>query len=151
VTVRERHEGLPKDGGKVGVVQTVLKLFEGANRGFFWSLLSAVVALAAGVAFLMRPIQGLVTPTYVLITYFAVDGILTISLGIVHERASRWMMWFKGIVDLILAGIVFAFAWPLGLLVGIDFVLSGILLIAKSGVVQGAKLSIEGLPKAVAE
>jgi hypothetical protein len=45
------------------------------------------------VALLMWPIQGLVTPTYVLITYFAVDGILTISLAIAHGRASRLMKW----------------------------------------------------------
>lgn len=122
-------------GGVAGLIAT----FWGRQApGFIWSLLSALVALAAGVVLLLWPIQGLVTLTYVLIAYFIVDGILTIILAVEHRRqlSGRWeWLVLSGIIDLILAGIIIAglpgaFAWALGLLVGIDLVFGGTSLIA---------------------
>ncbi|HEX7970447.1 MAG TPA: HdeD family acid-resistance protein [Stellaceae bacterium] len=122
-------------GGVVGLVATL-----GARQapGFWWSLLSAVVAVVAGGVLLWNPLQGLVTLTYVLIAYFIADGVLTIILGIAHRRelSGRWeWLVFNGVVDLILAALILsglpgAFAWALGLLVGIDLVFGGASLIA---------------------
>jgi uncharacterized membrane protein HdeD (DUF308 family) len=121
-------------GGVVGLVST----FWGRSLpGYWWSLLSALVAVFAGIILLWYPIEGLVTLTYVLIAYFIVDGILSIMLAIEHRRelTGRWeWMVFSGIVDLILAGIIIAglpgaFAWALGLMVGIDLVFGGTSLI----------------------
>lgn len=122
-------------GGVVGLVATL-----GARQapGFWWSLLSAVVAVVAGGVLLWNPLQGLVTLTYVLIAYFIVDGVLMIILGIAHRRelSGRWeWLVFNGVVDLILAALILsglpgAFAWALGLLVGIDLVFGGASLIA---------------------
>ncbi len=106
--------------------------------GFGWSLLSAVVAVAAGGVLLWNPLQGLVTLTYVLIVFFIIDGIFMIMLAISHRRDLtgkwEWVMW-NGVIDLILAGLVISglpgtLAWALGLLVGIDMVFGGASLIA---------------------
>jgi uncharacterized membrane protein HdeD (DUF308 family) len=122
-------------GGIAGMIST----FWGRQvPGFIWSLLSALVAIAAGTVLLLWPIQGLVTLTYVLIAYFVVDGLLTIVLAVEYRRrlSGRWeWLVLSGIIDLVLAGIIIAglpgaFAWALGLLVGVDLVVGGASLIA---------------------
>jgi len=122
-------------GGATGLVATI-----GARHapGFWWSLLSALVALLAGGSLIWNPLAGLVTLTYVLIAYFVVDGVLSIVHAIEHrrEQSGRWeWMVFSGIIDLVLAvmimsGLPGAFAWALGLLVGIDLIFAGSSLVA---------------------
>jgi uncharacterized membrane protein HdeD (DUF308 family) len=121
--------------GVVGFIST----FRARNApGFTWSLLSAAIAVLAGVALLWNPLQGLVTLTLVLTAFFIFDGILMIVLSIAHRRELsgkwEWMM-FNGIIDLILAGIIISgfpgtLVWALGLLVGIDMIFGGASLIA---------------------
>jgi uncharacterized membrane protein HdeD (DUF308 family) len=122
-------------GGAMGLVAT----FMGRHApGFWWSLLSAAVALLAGIILLWNPLEGLMTLTYVLIAYFVIDGVFTIALAIEHRRelTGRWeWMVVNGIVDLILAAVIVAglpgsFAWALGLLLGIDLLFGGASLIA---------------------
>lgn len=106
--------------------------------GFGWALLSALLAVAAGVMLLWNPMQGLVTLTYVLVAFFIADGIVTIILAIAHRRdlSGRWeWMLINGLVDLVIAGIIISgfpgtLAWALGLLVGIDMIFGGTTLIA---------------------
>jgi uncharacterized membrane protein HdeD (DUF308 family) len=101
--------------------------------GFWWSLLSAVIGIAAGIVLLRWPISGTLSLTLVLIAFFAVEGIVTIMYAIDHrsQLSGRWgWMLTSGIVDLILAGIIFAglpgtAAWALGLLVGINMLFGG--------------------------
>jgi uncharacterized membrane protein HdeD (DUF308 family) len=121
-----------------GIVGLVATFKSRTAPGFWWSALSSLVVLIAGLVLLWNPLHGLVTLTYVLIAYFIVDGILTIVLALEHRRelSDRWQ-WLvvNGVIDLILAGIVIsglpgAFAWALGLLVGIDLVFGGSSLVA---------------------
>jgi uncharacterized membrane protein HdeD (DUF308 family) len=101
--------------------------------GFRWSLLSAVLGIVAGGWLLVQPALGLVSLTYVLIAFFIVEGVATIMYAIDHKAqlSSRWgWMLFSGIVDLILAGIIFAglpesATWALGLLVGVNMLFGG--------------------------
>ena len=121
--------------GFVGLFAT----FSGRRApGFGWSLLSALVALIAGVVLLWNPLQTLVTLTFVLIAFFIIDGVLTIILALVHRRELsgkwEWMM-VNGVVDLFLAGVVISglpgtLVWALGLIVGIDLLFGGASLIA---------------------
>jgi uncharacterized membrane protein HdeD (DUF308 family) len=105
--------------------------------GFWWALLSAVVALVAGGLLLWQPLVGVLSLTFVLIAFFVIDGVLSIFLAIEHRRelVGRWgWILVSGLVDLIIAGIVWAglpgtAAWALGLLVGIDLVFGGTALI----------------------
>jgi len=116
--------------GGVGLVTT----FWMRNApGFWWALLSAVIALAAGVILILWPISGVLSLTLVLIAFFAVEGIATLMYAFEHKAqlSGRWgWMLASGIVDLILAGIIFAglpgtAAWALGLLVGINMLFGG--------------------------
>jgi uncharacterized membrane protein HdeD (DUF308 family) len=101
--------------------------------GFWWSLLSAVIGIAAGIVLLRWPISGSVSLTFVLIAFFVVEGIVTIMYALDHRNqlSHRWgWMLASGVVDLILAGIIFAglpesATWALGLLVGINLVFGG--------------------------
>jgi uncharacterized membrane protein HdeD (DUF308 family) len=101
--------------------------------GFWWSLISAVVAIAAGFVLLRWPINGTLSLTFVLIAFFLIEGIVTIMYAIDHRNqlSGRWgWMLASGVVDLILSGIIFAglpgtAAWALGLLVGINLVFGG--------------------------
>jgi uncharacterized membrane protein HdeD (DUF308 family) len=116
-----------------GVVGLVTTFWMRNAPGFWWSLLSAVVAIGAGLVLLAWPISGTLSLTFVLIAFFAVEGIVTIMYAIEHRNqlSSRWAwMLASGVVDLILAGIIFAglpgtAAWALGLLVGINLVFGG--------------------------
>jgi uncharacterized membrane protein HdeD (DUF308 family) len=101
--------------------------------GFWWALISAVIAIAAGIVLIRWPISGTVSLTLVLIAFFVAEGIATLMYALEHraQLSSRWgWMLMSGIVDLILAGIIFAglpgsATWALGLLVGINLVFGG--------------------------
>ncbi len=106
--------------------------------GFWWSLISAIIAIAAGVVLLLWPITGTLSLTLVLIAFFVIEGIVSIMYAIEHRNqlTGRWgWMLVSGIIDLILAGIIFAglpgtAVWALGLLVGINMLFGGGALIA---------------------
>ena len=95
--------------------------------GFWWSLVSAILAIAVGVVMLLWPLSGVLTLTLLLITFFIIEGVVSIMFALEHKRelSGRWgWMLASGIIDLILAAIILAglpgtAAWALGLLVGI--------------------------------
>src|SRR5580658_4108327 len=116
--------------GGVGLVTT----FWMRNApGFWWALVSALISIAAGIVLIRWPINGTVSLTLVLIAFFVIEGVATIMYAIDHKTqlSSRWgWMLASGVVDLILAGIIFAglpesATWALGLLVGINMVFGG--------------------------
>jgi uncharacterized membrane protein HdeD (DUF308 family) len=106
--------------------------------GFWWSLLSGVLAIAAGVVLLGWPVSGAVSLTLLLIVFFIIEGVLTIMYALEHKRelSGRWgWMLASGIVDLALAALILAglpgtAAWALGLLVGINMLFGGASMIA---------------------
>jgi uncharacterized membrane protein HdeD (DUF308 family) len=116
-----------------GIVGLITTFWMRNAPGFWWSLLSAVIAIAAGLVLLRWPISGTLSLTFVLIAFFSIEGIVTIMYAIDHrgQLSGRWgWMLASGIVDLILAGIIFAglpgtAAWALGLLVGINMLFGG--------------------------
>src|SRR6266852_2741218 len=106
--------------------------------GFWWSLLSAVLGIAAGVVLLGWPISGAVSLTLLLIVFFTIEGVLSIMYALEHKRelTGQWgWMLVSGIIDLVLAAIIFAVlpgtaALALGLLVGINMLFGGASMIA---------------------
>jgi uncharacterized membrane protein HdeD (DUF308 family) len=106
--------------------------------GFGWSLLSAAAGIAAGVVLLASPLSGVVTLTLVLSAFLCVEGIVSIFYSLEHRRelTGRWaMLLFSGLVDLLLAALIFAglpgsAGWAIGVLVGINLVMGGTALIA---------------------
>ncbi len=105
--------------------------------GFWWSLVSAILAIAVGVVMLLWPLSGVLTLTVLLITFFIIEGVASIMFALEHKRelSGRWgWMLASGTIDLILAVIIIAglpgtAAWALGLLVGINLVFGGTALI----------------------
>ena len=100
--------------------------------GFWWSLLSAMVGIAAGVLLLVWPTQGLFSLTSVLIAFLWVEGAVTIFYALEHRTGpGRWgYMLASGIVDLTLGIILFAglpgtATWAIGLLIGINMFFGG--------------------------
>jgi uncharacterized membrane protein HdeD (DUF308 family) len=106
--------------------------------GFAWSLVSAILGIAAGIVLLLWPLTGILSLTFVLIAYFVLEGVASIMFALEHkqELSGRWgWMLASGIVDLFLAAIILlglpgTAAWALGLLVGINMVFGGSALIA---------------------
>ena len=106
--------------------------------GFSWSLVSALLAIAAGIVLLGWPVSGVLSLTLVLIIFFLIEGIASIMFALDHRRelTGRWgWMLASGIVDLVLAAIIFAglpetATWAIGLLVGINMVMGGSSLMA---------------------
>ena len=128
-----------------GVLGLVTTFWAKGAPGFWWSLVSAIIAIVAGVILLAWPISGTVSLTLVLIVFFIIEGVASIMYGIEHRReASSRSGWIiaSGVIDLILAAIIFSglpgsALWALGLLVGINMVFGGTSLIAMALAAHG--------------
>ncbi len=121
--------------GIVGLFTT----FKARNSpGFWWSLLSALLGIAAGLVLVVWPISGAVSLTLVLAVFFLAEGVASIMYALEHRQqlSGRWAwMLVSGIVDLFLAGVIVVglpgtAAWALGVLVGINMIFGGCALIA---------------------
>jgi uncharacterized membrane protein HdeD (DUF308 family) len=121
-----------------GIVGLITTFWARQAPGFWWALISALIGIAAGVVLLLWPLTGTLSLTLVLIAFFVVEGVASIMYAIEHRNqlSGRWgWMLVSGIIDLILAGIIFAglpgtAVWALGLLVGINMVFGGAALIS---------------------
>jgi uncharacterized membrane protein HdeD (DUF308 family) len=106
--------------------------------GFWWSLFSGILGVAAGIVLLRWPLRGAISLTLVLTIFLLLEGLVSIMFALQHKRelSGRWgMMLVSGVVDLILAAMIFAglpgtAAWAIGLLVGINMLFGGAALIA---------------------
>jgi uncharacterized membrane protein HdeD (DUF308 family) len=121
-----------------GIVGLIATLRMRSAPGFLWSLLSAVLGIVAGILLFRSPVWGALSLTVILTAFLTIEGVVSILFAFEHKRelSGRWgVMLFSGIVDLCLAGIIFAglpgtAAWAIGLLVGINMVFGGSALIA---------------------
>lgn len=120
-----------------GIVGLVLTFWARGMPGHWWSLLSAVLAIAAGIILLVSPVQGTYTLTLVVGLYFLAEGAASIMYAIEHRRelTGRWSwMLVAGLMDILIAAIVIiglpgSALWALGLLVGINLLFGGATLI----------------------
>jgi uncharacterized membrane protein HdeD (DUF308 family) len=121
-----------------GIVGLIATLRMRSAPGFWWSLLSAVLGIVAGIVLLRWPLSGALSLTLILTVFLTLEGMISILYALDHKRelSGRWaMMLFSGVIDLFLAGIIFAglpgtAAWAIGLLIGINLVFGGSALIA---------------------
>jgi uncharacterized membrane protein HdeD (DUF308 family) len=105
--------------------------------GFWWSLISAALAVLAGGVLLARPMQGVLTLTIVIGAYFLAEGVTTIMYALEHRRelSGRWSwLLVAGVMDIIIAFFIIAglpgsAQWAIGLLVGINLLFGGATLI----------------------
>jgi uncharacterized membrane protein HdeD (DUF308 family) len=121
-----------------GVVGLVTTFYMRHAPGFWWSLISAALAILVGGMLLARPITGALSLTLVLVAFFVIEGIATIMYALDHKRelSGQWgWMLASGIVDLFLSAMIFAglpssAVWAIGLLVGINMIFGGTALVA---------------------
>ncbi len=117
--------------------------------GFVWSLISAVLTIALGLALLIFPGIGLISLTYLLIAFFIVEGIVTIMYALEHKRelTARWgWMLLSGVVELVVAvlillGLPGSFAWALGVIVGINLLFGGASMVAMARAAREAPIA----------
>jgi len=120
-----------------GVAGLVMTYWARAMPGFWWSLISAALAVLAGMILLARPMQGVLTLTIVIGAYFLAEGIATIMYALEHrkELSGRWSwLLIAGLMDIliaffIIAGLPGSAEWAIGLLVGINLLFGGATLI----------------------
>ena len=121
-----------------GIAALLMTFWARQAPGFIWSLISAVLGIAAGIILLTRPAEGVLTLTVVVGIYFLAEGVATIMYALQHrkELSKRWSwMAFSGLMDILIAffiisGLPGSAAWAIGLLVGINLVIGGSSLIA---------------------
>ena len=120
-----------------GVAGLALTFWARGMPGFWWSLVSAVLGIAAGIILLMRPVQGTLTLTIVVGAYFLAEGVATIMYALEHRRelSERWTwLLVAGLLDILIAGMIItglpgSAEWAIGLLVGINLLFGGSTLI----------------------
>jgi uncharacterized membrane protein HdeD (DUF308 family) len=116
-----------------GVVGLIATFRARQVAGFWWSLVSAVVGIVAGLLLLAWPGPGVLSLTAVLIAFLFAEGIITILYAFEHRSALSghwgWML-ASGILDVCLGALLFAgfpgtAVWALGLLLGINLLFGG--------------------------
>lgn len=115
-----------------GVFRALSVLPARGMPGFWWSLLTALLAAALGLVLIAQPSEGVLTLTMVLMVLFIVEGIAAILIALGFRRHLhnwRWTL-FSGVVDLVLAYLIWqgwpgTAAWAIGLLVGINMFFFG--------------------------
>jgi uncharacterized membrane protein HdeD (DUF308 family) len=114
--------------------------------GFWWSLLSALAGITAGIVLLQWPLSGRLSLTVILTVFLLAEGIVSMLFALDHRLgiSGRWgLMFVSGVVDIVLAGIIFlglpgTAAWAIGLLLGVNLVFGGSALIAMALHARGA-------------
>src|SRR6202166_3268238 len=120
-----------------GMAGLALTFWARQMPGFWWSLISAVLGIAAGIILLAWPVQGTLSLTIVVGAYFLAEGVATIMYALEHRRelSERWSwLLVGGIMDLLIAAVIIAGVpgsaeWALGLLAGITLLFGGATLI----------------------
>lgn len=120
-----------------GIGGLIVTYWARSTPGFWWSLISAALAVLAGMLLLARPMQAVLTLTIVLGAYFLAEGVATIMYALEHRRelSGRWSwLLIAGLVDiaisfLVITGLPSSAEWAIGILVGINLLFGGATLI----------------------
>ena len=120
-----------------GVAGLAMTFWARQMPGFWWSLISAALAIGAGIILLAKPVQGVLTLTIVIGAYFLAEGVATIMYALEHRRelSERWSwMVFAGVLDILISAMIImglpgSAEWAIGLLVGINLLFGGASLI----------------------
>lgn len=120
-----------------GVAGLALSFWARQMPGFWWSLISAALAVVAGIVLLAKPTQGVLTLTIVVGAYFLAEGVASIMYALEHRRelSERWTwMAFAGLLDILISAMIItglpgSAEWAIGLLVGINLLFGGASLI----------------------
>ena len=120
-----------------GLFGLVTMFVASSVAGFLWSLLTAALSLFVGVLLLWHPVEGAVSLTLVLISFFIAEGVFQIAAAIRHREAFPdswgWLL-MSGLADLVLAAMLIwgwpsTAIWALGLIAGLNLITSGLAIV----------------------
>jgi uncharacterized membrane protein HdeD (DUF308 family) len=103
-------------------------------RGFWnnaWTVILALLSIAAGLILLLYPLQGILTLTIFLAAYFIVTGVFKGIHALHHRGINGWVWSLVSAIASILLGLAVWWglpetaAWVLGLLFGVDLIIYG--------------------------
>jgi uncharacterized membrane protein HdeD (DUF308 family) len=104
--------------------------------GFWWALITAILAILVGIYLIWRPLSGVLSLTLAIGAFFGAQGIVQIITAIGHHKVLQSWVWMliTGIANVILALIIWGgfpgtAEWVLGLLFGINLLLWGFSLV----------------------
>jgi len=114
--------------------------------GFWWSLLSAALAVALGTILIARPLQGVITLTIVMTVFFVIEGVAAVLIALEYRRYLRNWSWtlLSGLINLVLAYLIWngwpsTATWVIGLYVGINLIFLGVQLIMTAIAARGLR------------
>ena len=120
-----------------GLIGLVTMFVASSTAAFLWSLLTAALSLFVGVLLLWHPVEGAVSLTLVLISFFIAEGVFQIAAAIRHREAFPdswgWLL-MSGLADLVLAAMLIwgwpsTAIWALGLIAGLNLITSGLAIV----------------------
>jgi uncharacterized membrane protein HdeD (DUF308 family) len=116
----------------IGGVVSAIHAFQNRHwAGFPWALLGSILYVVAGFLIVLNPVVGTLTLTLILASLFLVSGFVKIVRALQHRGMSSWgWLLFDGIISLVLGGLIWAkwpstAVWAIGLLVGVELLVSG--------------------------
>jgi uncharacterized membrane protein HdeD (DUF308 family) len=123
----------------------VISIFNAIVRresGFWGRLIGGLIFFALGAFVLRNPFAFIATATLFIIAYFFVAGIFDVVESLANKNMpNRGFLAVKGVIDLILAIILWSSfpetaLWLIGLLLGINFIMTGIVMMAASSALK---------------
>lgn len=115
-----------------GIAHIIHAFFARAWKAFFEDLLVGLLYTAVGVWLAFFPLAGLIGLTVLLAATFVVDGVLKFQMGLRLRPSSGWLLMIVSGLIAVVAGILLVLGlpstavWAIGLLVGINILMSGI-------------------------
>lgn len=128
-----------------GVGETLGAFWCRAWSGFFFHLLSGILAIVVGGLFLKAPVDALLALTLLVACFLMVGGIFKLVAAVSYRFAAWGWTLISGLIDVVLGVLIWAewpasAIWVIGLFVGISLVFRGFNWI-------GLGLALKSLPK----
>ena len=121
--------------GAMILIAGITRVIDAFQGGGFWSGLFGAVYCIAGLKIILTPLPGLLALTMILVIYFLVVGITEIIAAFKIRPVDGWgYLLFSGIVSVLLSLMIWnqwplSGAWAVGVLVGIQLMISGMTMI----------------------
>lgn len=117
-----------------GVFQ-IASQFIGEKRHDFWfNLLFGILSIILALWIFFRPLQATIALTWIIIIFLAAIGVIQIIYSLAMRKAQWGWVLFNGIIDLLLAILIWVHwpasgLWVIGLFISIQVILVGWMLI----------------------
>ena len=131
-----------------GVSQCVLAFRAGAFGRGIVIFLFGLLAIVAGGYLISRPVEGLASITLYLAAYFLATGVLAVIAAFQLKPAQGWgFMLANGLVTVLLGILIWgqwpvSGAWAVGVLLGVQLIMSGTTIAGIASSVRGATRAV---------